>query len=100
LVNLVEGLVGDEEVAKLEKSIQTDLGEVEMAWRRYQATHDRDAVYGYLAAVLTDQHLKDLGVSSLGHRLKMLRAIGEPRVRSQQTRSLLLKEPQSAASSP
>jgi hypothetical protein len=22
-----------------------------MAWRRYQATHDRDAVYGYLAAV-------------------------------------------------
>ena len=26
---------------------------------------------------LTDQHLKDLGVSSLGHRLKMLRAIGE-----------------------
>jgi hypothetical protein len=45
LVNLVEGLVGDEEVAKLEKSIQTDLGEVEMAWRRYQATH------GYLVAV-------------------------------------------------
>jgi hypothetical protein len=32
-MNLVEGLVGDEEVAKLEKSIQTDLGEVEMAWR-------------------------------------------------------------------
>jgi hypothetical protein len=28
LVNLVEGLVGDEEVAKLEKSIQTDLGTV------------------------------------------------------------------------
>src|ERR1700751_4269233 len=26
---------------------------------------------------LTDQHLKDLGVSSLGHRLRMLRAIGE-----------------------
>jgi hypothetical protein len=51
LVNRVEGLVGDEEVAKLEKSIQTDLGEVEMAWRRYQATQDRDAVYGYLAAV-------------------------------------------------
>jgi hypothetical protein len=32
------------------RSRQT-LGEVEMAWRRYQATHDRDAVYGYLAAV-------------------------------------------------
>ena len=26
---------------------------------------------------LTDQHLKDLGVASLGHRLKILRAIGE-----------------------
>jgi hypothetical protein len=30
--------------AKLEKSIQADLGEVEQAWRRCQATHDRDAV--------------------------------------------------------
>jgi hypothetical protein len=35
----------------LEKSIWADLGEVEQAWRRYQGTHDRDAVYGYLAAV-------------------------------------------------
>ena len=26
---------------------------------------------------LTDQHLKDLGVASLGHRLKILRAIAE-----------------------
>jgi hypothetical protein len=37
--------------AKLEKSVKADLGEVEKAWRRYQGTHDRDAVYGYLAAV-------------------------------------------------
>jgi hypothetical protein len=37
--------------AKLEKAVKADLGEVEQAWRRYQATHDRDAVYGYLTAV-------------------------------------------------
>jgi hypothetical protein len=37
--------------AQLEKSVKVDLGEVEQAWRRYQATHDRDAVDGYLAAV-------------------------------------------------
>jgi hypothetical protein len=37
--------------AKLEKSIQADLREVDEAWQRYQATHDRDAVYGYLTAV-------------------------------------------------
>jgi hypothetical protein len=34
-----------------EKSIQADLREAAEAWRRYQATHDRDAVYGYLTAV-------------------------------------------------
>jgi hypothetical protein len=36
---------------RLEKSVRADLREVEAAWRRYQATHDRDAVYGYLAVV-------------------------------------------------
>ena len=37
--------------ARLEKSVKLDLQVVEQAWRRYQATHDRDAVYGYLSAV-------------------------------------------------
>jgi SAM domain (Sterile alpha motif) len=35
-----------------------------------------DATIAVLLHDLTDQHLKDLGVTSLGHRLKMLGAIG------------------------
>jgi hypothetical protein len=35
-----------------------------------------DATIAVLLHDLTDQHLKDLGVSSLEHRLKMLGAIG------------------------
>jgi hypothetical protein len=37
--------------ATLEKSVKADLGEVGEAWQRYQGTHDRDAVYGYLTVV-------------------------------------------------
>jgi hypothetical protein len=36
---------------RLEKAVKADLQEVEQAWCRYQGTHDRDAVYGYLGAV-------------------------------------------------
>jgi hypothetical protein len=35
-----------------------------------------DATIAVLLHDLTDQHLRDLGVSALGHRLKMLGAIG------------------------
>ena len=37
--------------ARLEQSVRADLRVVGVAWRKYQATHDRDAVYGYLNAV-------------------------------------------------
>jgi SAM domain (Sterile alpha motif) len=45
--------------------------------REYARTFAENDIDFSLLHDLTDQHLKDLGVSSLGHRLKMLRAIGE-----------------------
>jgi hypothetical protein len=42
---------------------------------------------------LTDQHLKDLGVASLGHRLKILRAIAELAARKRRRRLLPLRVP-------
>src|SRR5260370_21906269 len=43
---------------------------------QYEATFRESEIDGEVLSELTDQHLKDLGVS-LGHRLKLLRAIRE-----------------------
>ena len=48
----------------------------ELGMSEYARTFDENDIDFSVLRDLTDKHLKDLGVS-LGHRLKMLRAIGE-----------------------